>query len=245
MFGTPPLKYPYDPRTQLHTTVWHNDAKLVEFVRHLIETLRPARWVETGTHMGWTSAWIAAHYPWLPIYTVEVDPEFFRMASANLEEYPQVSIRHGDSVDVLAKLLPLLRDGLSVFWLDAHWWPPVPLRDECHLVSKLDRYVCLLDDFSCWGPDFSGDTFYTIAPNSGDAYLNDVTYVADFLGKRYWRPKWTPLPSSKGVGLFTKGVSYVPPYDLMELETLDVHLSKRPVGRADSYPPYPWKRDEE
>lgn len=229
----------FDPRTQLDYIVWHKDPNLESFIRHLITTLKPDRWVETGTHMGWTSMWIAQNFPDLPIYTVEVDETFHAMARDNLAPYPQVALSLGHSPDFLRDLKPITSRGLTVFWLDAHWWPPVPLKDECRIVASHERFVCLIDDFSCWNPDFSGDTFYTIAPSSGDAHLNDISYVAAEMGERYWRPNYAPAPGYKGVGLFTRGTSYVPPWNLMKKEDLDEFIATRPVGRPDSYPLHP------
>lgn len=218
----------FDPRTQLNYIVWHNDQRMEEFIRHLIETIKPDRWVETGTHMGWTSMWIAANYPDLPLYTVEVDDEFYRKASENLARWPQVSVTHSSSPEFLTRLYPLLQKGLSIFWLDAHWWPPVPLRQECKIISTLDRYVCLLDDFSCWDPDWSGDTFYGRAPNHGSCHLNDLYYVGPELGYRCWRPSYDPQPGNKGYGLFLKGVEYTrytPPAHLMKMDSIETEFT--------------------
>lgn len=217
------MKHSYDPRTQNARIVWHNDPTMEVFIRHLIETIKPDRWVETGTHMGWTSIWVAENYPNLPIYTIEVDPDYYVSSKENLAPYPQVALSFGSSQDFLRKLLPVLRKGLSIFWLDAHWWPPVPLRDECKVVASLDRYICLLDDFTCWGPDFSGDTFWSLPPCNGEARLNDLSYTADILGQKCYRPDYQSMPGYKGYGLFTKGVNYTPPPSL-KVETLPVSL---------------------
>ena len=221
-------KHSFDPRTQAQQYVWHKDSHLESIVRHVIETAKPDRWVETGTHMGWTSLWVAQNYPWLPIYTVEVDADYYAKAKENLAPYPQAHVVLGSSPDFLWRLLPSLKRGLTLFWLDAHWWPPVPLREECQIIAQLDRYVCLIDDFASWGPDFGGDIFYSTAPNHGDAYLNDISYVASALGQRYHRPIYTPRPGYKGVGLFQNGVDYTPPADLMKEETLDEFLATQP-----------------
>lgn len=216
----PNIPHLFDPRTQLNYTIWHNDPNLERFIRHIIETVKPDRWVETGTHMGWTSAWVATHYPDLPLYTVEVDPEFHRKSVENLAQWPQVHVAHGSSPEFLERLLPMLRTGTTIFWLDAHWWPPVPLRRECKIVASLDRYVALLDDFSCWDPDFSGDTFYGRAPSGGSAHLNDLYYVGPEMGYSCWRPSYQPQPGYKGVGLFLKDVEYTPPPELMRPDTI-------------------------
>lgn len=221
------MKHPYDPKTQLSYIVWHEDDRIEESIRHIIELGKPDRFVETGSHMGWTCHWVAENYPNLPIYTVEVDVEFYNKARENLEPFSQVSVKHGTSPEFLQSLLPVLKNGLNLFWLDAHWYPPVPLKRECEVVSTLDKYICLIDDFSCWEPDFLGDTFFSIYPSSGDAYLNDLSYVTKEMGEVYWRPKWEQPKGGKGVGMFLKGVDYEPPIDFWEKETLDEFLEKR------------------
>jgi glycosyltransferase involved in cell wall biosynthesis len=210
----------FDHVTQLDYIVWHKDPNLEKFIRHLIETVKPDRWVETGTHMGWTSMWIADNYPELPVYTVELDAGFYVKARENLAAWPQVSVTHSPSVGYLKGLVPMLSRGLTIFWLDAHWWPPVPLRQECKIVAGLEKYICLIDDFSCWDPDFSGDTFYGRAPNHGSCHLNDLYYVGPEMGYSCYRPSYEPQPGYKGVGLFMKGVDYVPPPDLMKWDTI-------------------------
>lgn len=217
----------YDPRTRLNRIVWHDDPALETFIRNLIEELKPDRWVETGSHMGWTSMWVADNFPNLPIYTVEVDHQYFTVSKENLDPYPNANIAYDSSANWLWKMRPIFEEGLSLFWLDAHWWPPVPLREECSMVATLPRYVCLLDDFSCWAPDFGGDTFFTIPPSRGDAYLNDISYVCSELGENYWRPLWEPKPSSKGVGMFIKGTDYRPPSHYMRPENLEQFIATR------------------
>jgi len=192
--------------------------------------------------------WVGKNYPDLPIETVEVDAGFFEKARDNLAQFPNARIAHGDSRDFIrANVYDYLRElehesphveGVPMFWLDAHWWPPVPLKDECAEVAKIPRYVCLIDDFSCWGPDFEGDIFYSIAPSHGDAYLNDISYVGAELGFSYYRPIWQPRPGSKGVGLFIKGIDYEPPRDLMVRESLDdfIRLREAAVARRKDEP---------
>lgn len=207
----------YDPRIQTHRIVWHNDPNLEFFIRHIINNTKPDRFVETGTHMGWTSMWVGSNYPSLPISTVEVDDQYFHLSSENLSEYPQVSVTHGSSPDFLRSLLPLLRDGLPMFWLDAHWWPPVPLREECKIVASLDRYICILDDFYCSNPDFEGDTF-------DGSRQNRLDYVSDVLGPRCFRPAYPSQPGYKGYGLFAKGVDYTVPGTMKEDVLSDSHV---------------------
>ena len=195
----------YDERTKTRYQVWHNDRRLEGVITHFVETERPSCFVETGTHMGWTAAWMAARFPWLPIFTVEVDDGFFALSSHNVAEFPTVANSKMGSVVFLEKLVPMLMGGKPMFWLDAHWWPPEPLRDECAIVSKLPKYVAFIDDFQCKSPDFHGDTF-----NYGRDPVC-LSYVADILGASCWRPDYPPEQGNVGYGMFIKNVAYTPP----------------------------------
>ena len=211
-----------DPVRGIPHTIWHEDLRLEKVMRDIIERANPDRWVETGTHMGWTSLWVAETAPHLPIYTVEVDSTYFQHSAENLENYPQVSIRQGHSPEFLQRLMPLLKTGVSLFWLDAHWYPPVPLRDECRVISQLDKYICVIDDFFCWEPYFHGDTFFSIYPASGEATLNSLAYVADILGTECYRPSYQQGVGGKGYGIFIKGIPFTPDPELTKLETLSI-----------------------
>jgi hypothetical protein len=199
----PNVRHAHDPWVGYGTQVWHNDDKFEAFVEHLIETVKPDRFVETGTNMGWTSCWVAQKFPWLPIYTVECAPRYFQIVKENFAPYPQIAFSEGDSVDFLARLKPVLIRGLSLFWLDAHWWENLPLRKECEVVAGLDRYACLIDDFECKDPNFEGDVYKDIRIG--------LPYVSPPLPGECWRPNYEAKPGFKGYGLFLKDVDYVAP----------------------------------
>lgn len=241
------MKLPHMNDGQIPFTIWHNDDRLIRVVRHIIEVFKPDRWVETGTHMGWTSAWIAENYPHLPIYTVEVMPEYYRKSVENLAAYPNVYPSFGNSVDFMKKLQPIFNRGLSVFWLDAHWWPPVPLREECKVVASLDKYVCIIDDFGCWDPFFEGDVFMkepvsnvhdvlmTSKPKDDGtiSLVNDLSFVADILGKKCLRPTYAWKAGMKGYGIFSKNEDReLFPLDILKAENLGVEEIRT---RSDEY----------
>jgi hypothetical protein len=160
----------------------------------------------------------------LPILTCEVDNDYYAKSKENLAEFgPNVEVFHGDSREFLRKLksngdLAILdEDGPPFFWLDAHWWPPVPLRDECAVVASLPRYVCMLDDFGCSAPHFDGDVFTEL---DGRRVTNNSAYVADILGPTYYRPAYASWPGCKGYGLYMKGVDWTPPPGIVKLDKL-------------------------
>jgi len=200
----------FDPRINASYTVWHEDPNLEALVNHIMETLKPDRFVETGTHMGWTCMYMAKRYPSLPIRSVEIDGEYFSKSVHNCKPHPNVMVFHMSSPDFLNMIyFDVLKRGLTLFWLDAHWWTPVPLRAECRIIAALDKYVVLIDDFASKNPDFGGDVF-----SDGE---NNLAYVADILGRRCYVPNYPSLPPyHKGYGLFLKGVDYKPPETMRE-----------------------------
>lgn len=225
MYDKSPHKY--DPRTNLHMkqAVWHDCREYERLVADIIERVKPTCWVETGTHMGWTCMWLAERYPELMIYTVERDDDFFQRASQNLAPYPNVKICHNDSRSFLWEMLHQLDEvETPIIFLDAHWNPPPPLKEECHAVSKLKGFVLLLDDFQCYQPDHSGDTFYSRASTQGQAYKNDFSYTASELQEAdicHYRPSFPPVDGHNGIGLFVRGArvgNYVPPEAIMRRE---------------------------
>lgn len=202
----------YDPRIQTGYTVWHQDPYLTRLIIDLIEGMGVARFVETGTHMGWTCMWMATRFPKLPIFTVEIDEEYYNISVQNCKPFQNVSIFHNSSPDFLLALHAYFKAGLSLFWLDAHWWSPVPLKDECKVLSDLDRYIILIDDFASNNPRFKGDVFA-----DGE---NNLAYVADSLKVRTcYKPNYQSFPPDhKGYGLFIKGVDFICPEWLKEDE---------------------------
>ena len=212
------MKHSFDTRINagVDVALWHADKNFETVMRDLFVQVRPSCFVETGTHMGWTSCWVAENYPGLPIHTVEVDAAYFRLASENLAPYPWAKVTLGSSPEFLEKLVPSLAGGTPLVWADAHWWQPVPLREECRIISEsLDRYVVVVDDFECRDPDFEGD--------GGEATFGfkmcNLAYVAEWLGPRCWRPNYPAKPGHKGYGIFCRGVEYRP-HALVKLDTL-------------------------
>lgn len=192
-----PLKHAYDPKMKVgaDVAIWHADKRMEALIVDIFEKVKPAQFVETGTHMGWTSHWVASRYPEVTVHTVEILEDYYRLSGENLSDLPNVRRTRADSGAFLKVLTPL--PGTTFFWLDAHFHVPNPLLEECRVVSRLKNYVCIIDDFHC-GPEFPGD------PSTPEA-------VKVTLGVDYWRPSYSYKTGYSGYAMFLNGVDYTPP----------------------------------
>ncbi len=90
----------------------------VKFLKQIAETFHVDTFVETGTYTGKTTARAAELFK--AIHTVELHPKLYEEAKTSLRKYENVTVYHGNSADVLKKILPTI-DGNVVLWLDAHY----------------------------------------------------------------------------------------------------------------------------
>jgi len=116
------------------------------------------RFIETGTHLGDTLAYIAQQKV-VNATSIELDETFYRAAKQRFAGYPNVTMLEGDS----GKLLPVLVHQLqtpALFWLDGHYSggdtgkgvldTPVSAELEAILGSPVKGHVILIDDARCF-----------------------------------------------------------------------------------------------
>src|SRR5262245_24680036 len=87
--------------------------------------------VETGAFHGSTTKFLA-NTSRLPVYAVEINPRYFHFARRQLKENNNVHLYLGDSRSFLKQLKENAEfpDRNVFFYLDAHWYQDLPLRDE-------------------------------------------------------------------------------------------------------------------
>ncbi len=73
--------------------------------------------VETGTYLG--TMIDATKHVFRRIYSIELDEALYRRARRRFARFGHISIHHGDSGEVLRRLLATI-DKPCLFWLDAH-----------------------------------------------------------------------------------------------------------------------------
>jgi hypothetical protein len=124
-----------------------------------------ATWVETGTYLGDTTAFLAKHSR--KVYSIEPEPTLFANAIARFSRAANVEIINGLSEAVLPRLLPSL-SGNICFWLDGHYSPDwsadvthrgpldTPVQDELNTISsnagRFASISVMIDDVRCFNP---------------------------------------------------------------------------------------------
>ena len=164
----------------------------------LVDRLRPAAIVETGSYLGTTTEWMAAFQ--VPVFTCESSEENFGFAQARLSPIPNVTVTLGDSREFLSNLLkgPLVnaRQEAIIVYLDAHWSADLPLAEEVDLVfSSCPKAAVLIDDFEVPGdPGYGFDTF-------GLELTLNASYIDAAVRKHRLTMFYPSTPSSAETGM--------------------------------------------
>ena len=113
--------------------------------------------VETGTYRASSTEFFATHSR-VPVHTVESSPRFFYYAKLRFRRRPRLQLALGDSRQFLRTLAkdPTFPKQRVFFYLDAHWYDDLPLREEVELIaSSWNDAAIMIDDF-----EVPGDTGY-------------------------------------------------------------------------------------
>jgi hypothetical protein len=166
----------------------------LEAVRQMFYKCNIQSIVETGTFRGTTTEWLAGFG--VPVMTIESHRPTFEFAMRRLKRHGNVSVRFGNSVDVLLEHLPRLgQDAPTLLYLDAHWNGYLPLAEELHAIcTNLTRFVIVIDDFAV-----PGDLGYTF-----DDYGLGKALTADYLSASSGRDLsrfYPAVPSREETGL--------------------------------------------
>lgn len=141
----------------------NGQAGRLRIVEAIIAAAEPAAIVESGTFRGVTTAWLAGFGR--PVYTIELSPRYYAYCRRRLKGLSNVTLMRGSSPDVLRALCAGTLDPAKAvfFYLDAHWYDHLPLREECEIIFKRQpNSVVIIDDFQVPGDD--GYTFDAYGP---------------------------------------------------------------------------------
>lgn len=135
---------------------FHGDEYLLSLVDHLAGQCKV--FVETGSNVGSTLAYVARTYPDLRCLSCEPDRSSFEQAKANASKYGNVFLFNGMSQGFIKHLIEHEAGIFSqscFFWLDAHGYGfEWPLKNELEFItSRFGSAYILIDDFKVPGRD--------------------------------------------------------------------------------------------
>ncbi|BCJ65709.1 hypothetical protein Prubr_27300 [Polymorphospora rubra] len=130
------------------------DITVAHQVEHMIREGELDGIVETGSFVGDTLEYLGRRYPWLPVVGIEIDPDYAAVARRRTDDLANVEVRVGDSAELLADSLRVLRRPLV--YLDAHWGEDWPLAAE---LGAINRGFIAVDDVDIADPRFGYDQY--------------------------------------------------------------------------------------
>lgn len=121
--------------------------------------------LETGTYHGSTTLWFSHNFK--NIYTVEVKPEHYDVASKKLSDLSNVKMFLKSSPEFLNDVLKEIKEEETILFLDAHWYTN-PVLAELDAIKKSGKKpIIAIHDFKVPDrPDFGYDQY----PEQGIVY---------------------------------------------------------------------------
>jgi hypothetical protein len=128
--------------------------------------------IETGTALG-DGVDIALSCGFKQVYSIEIDPPWFKKCQDKFKDNPVVSLYHGDSFVELPKILEQIR-GQATFWLDAHYMDisTVCGKHRCPILYEIDTILEHSNRFNLWHTILIDDR--RLFTGTGIQYWNSV-----------------------------------------------------------------------
>lgn len=158
----------------------NGQAQRLRIVHDLIGAMRFSYAIETGTYHGSTTLLLSQLIQGT-VVTIENNPRYNKLATMRLKGRTNVIVNLSDSVSFLKTFLTqaIPKQLVGLFYLDAHWYDYLPLKEEIRLITTaLDNYVILIDDFKV--PGDTGYGFDDYGATTGELTLD---YLYEVLPK--------------------------------------------------------------
>lgn len=146
-------------RFQFFEVGFHGDFYLLQLVNLIF--CNSSAFVETGTNVGSTLAYVARTFPTIQCFSCEPDQNAYLRAKQNSIQYKNIKLFNETSEQFFVRIdneYPNLFDLDVLFWLDAHGYGfKWPLLEEVEFITKKFKaaYI-LIDDFKVPGMDCFG-----------------------------------------------------------------------------------------
>lgn len=169
---------------------------------YLVVKYQPDVIIETGSHVGDTTEYLARTYPWIPVHSCDVDESHVRLAQARTRRLSNAFVVNEDSRKLLARVLSAHQRPLV--FLDAHWGPDWPLKEELALI---DNGIVCVDDFDI-GVDGYGFDEYDGVRCGPDLIFGSTEVSRVYLGSTAHVYEFPCLQNGRlaGRGYFAKGM---------------------------------------
>jgi hypothetical protein len=168
------------PRPRRYLYIPPNPIVKIAALRRYARDHRLRVFVETGTHIGSTTAALASQFD--RCFTIELSPALYERAAARLAPMTNVACLHGDSTDVLPRILRSLAEP-ALFWLDAHTSggdtvhsgrEPILVELAAIFSHHIKTHVILIDDAR--GHRIH-DIFRAVPPSMNAINRNDIIRI--------------------------------------------------------------------
>ncbi len=174
------------------------DAFNGQFIRAFIlfkisEYFDCSSFVETGTYHGYTAGFVARVFNTV-VFSCEVNRLNYWISKLFLLGYRNVKVSHQDSPIFLRSTCgSYLAGDNPMFYLDAHWYPHVPLNEELEIIfGVMKRAVIVIDDFAVEGDErFGYDEYGSIKLNYDFIKPSIEKYVRSGNARVYY-PHYNP-----------------------------------------------------
>jgi hypothetical protein len=166
-----------------------------QIFRDIIKRVRFDAIAETGTWVGDSTGFLSESSG-LPVYSCELNARFHALARLRLAQLSDIHLHLADSRKFLQDLTSTLDAGKRVFfYLDAHWYADLPLRQEIEIIAgHWGEHVILIDDFQV-----PGDTDYGYDAYGSDKQLS-LGLIEDLFPKHGLTPFFPTTPGAEESG---------------------------------------------
>lgn len=169
-----------DKRLQFYEAGFHGDTYLLELVDLIMDKCNI--FIETGTNVGSTLAYVARRFPHVRCFSCEPDQMAYNYARENTRNLDNISLFNETSQRFMRQVLnkeDVLNDEV-LFWIDAHGYGfQWPLREEIKIITThWEKAFVLIDDFLVPGLDCFGYDEY-------DGQVCSFDYIKGSLNRRH------------------------------------------------------------